>query len=453
MSSVTNLFENASFTSTSETTIIHNVQTEGSSAGVVTFFQCLYLVTIMLVTVIGNALVLYLIGKHLKCTSFTNTFISWLSISDLLESLTCVPLTLTTIARRSWIMGNNVTCALQSTLNNLFAIASTYMLTCIVLDRYLVIAKVPRSDTTTKLANSAIAVSWVVAMLLSVPWYAVKPDPVNASFYKQGYVHCAYVFHVSHSNEGTAHSCVVILVGYVLPTGAMIASCTKTWNVIHRTKTGVQPASMDPTRLRLAGELRTAKTVMILVLVYVCTKLPYIIVGVVHSASGAKISIAADTVFLYTFWTTGAVVPFVYANRNEHFSEFLHIRRHLNAQSFTNIAPSPRLRTVQHTNERTSNAHKGEPASKPSSANTRQLLWQKSTDLFNVFPSHSKEQTDTIAPGNTSQSKQLTETAASSDTQDRFLRAPRVKMGLFAATYDGSRKGSDWSTVTSSTLV
>ena len=390
-------------------------------------------------TIIGNVLVLYLIGKHLKCTSFTNSFISSMSLSDLAGLLFCAPLTLTTIVRQSWIMGN-ITCVFNSLLNNAFGITSTYMLACIVIDRYLVIAKVPRSEMTTKIAHGAMAMSWITAIILSIPWNAIMQNNFAKELYKPGFVHCTYVFHIVHSNEGTIHSVILIIIGYILPVAVMILCCVRIWNVLHRTDTGVQPASLAPTQLRLAGELKTAKTVLIMVLVYVFTKLPYVVTGIFCSALQVRMSSAMDTVMLYLFWTTGAVMPLVYAKRNEHFSEFLHIRRQTRAQSFTNISQSPRVpRNIQQQNDAHGINASHNSAQKPSLDNVKHLPRVNSSDLFNV----------TSYSENLRLQQELSKNGVRSS--DGYLNVSRNNSIPYVVFYSGSRKGSDLSTVTTTT--
>ena len=247
-------------TASSNNSIVNkiDVETNKDSTSTLIFVQFLFLIILLLATITGNALVLYLIGKHLKCTSFTNSFISSMSLSDLVGLLCCAPLTLTTIVKQSWIMGN-ISCVFNSLMNNAFGMASTYMLTCIVVDRYLVIAKVPRSETTTKIAHGAIGTSWIMAIILSIPWHIILQDNSSKELHKPGFVHCTYVFHIVHSNEGTIHSIILIVIGYILPVAVMVLCCVRIWNVLHKTDTRVQPASLAPTQLRLAGSSRLPK--------------------------------------------------------------------------------------------------------------------------------------------------------------------------------------------------
>ena len=427
-------------------TIANNIDMEINERPVnaVIFVQFILLMLLVLATIIGNTLVLYLIAKHLKCTSFTNTFISSLSVSDLVGLVLCAPLTLTTIIKQSWIMGN-ITCVFNSLMNNIFGIASTYMLTCIVIDRYLVIAKIPRSDAATKLAHGAIALSWTMAVALSAPWYITMKNDLTKQMYKPEYVHCTYVFHILFSNEGKIQSIVLVVLGYLSPVIIMFLCCVRIWNVIHRTNTGVQPASLPPANLRLAGELKTAKTVLILVLVYVVTKLPYIVTGIIYSVLNIQMPVAVDTVMLFLFWTTGAVTPIVYANRNEYFSEFLHIRRQTRAPSFTNISQSP---TVPRMTVNGDTHHQGSShcqSQKLPLESTEHLTRVNTVDLLNVASfSESKLSHSGLAP------------QATTSADAKSLEISRHNSLPYFVYCSSSRKGSDLSTITtttSSTLV
>ena len=425
--------------------IANNIDIEiNDRPNAVIFVQFSLLMLLALATIIGNTLVLYLITKHLKCTSFTNTFISSLSLSDLVGVVLCAPLTLTTIVKQSWIMGN-ITCVFNSSMNNIFGIASTYMLTCIVIDRYLVIAKIPRSDAATKLAHSAIVLSWTMAVALSAPWYVTIKNDFTKQMHKPGYIHCAYVFHIVFSNEGKIQSIVLIVLGYLSPVIIMFLCCARICNVIHRTDTGVQPASLPPANLRLAGEFKTAKTVLILVLVYVFTKLPYIVTGLIYTTLNIQMPVAVDTAMLFLFWTTGAVTPIVYANRNEYFSEFLHIRRQTRAPSFTNISQSPRVpRMILNgdTHQQGSSRPQSQKLPLESTQNPRRV---NTVDLFNVA---------SLPENKLSHSGLASQATTSADANSSEIsRNNSLPCFVYCSS---SRKGSNLSTITtttSSTLV
>ena len=178
-----------------------------------------------------------------------------------------------------------------------------------------------------------------------------------------------------------------------------------------------------------------------MVLVYVFTKMPYVVTGIFCNVLQLTMSPTLDTIMLYLFWTTGAVIPVVYANRNEYFLEFLHIKRQTRAPSFTNIAQSPgvarRTQDGLHKNNASHNL-----ARKPTLDTAKNLPRVNSTDLFNVT-NYSENKRFQEVPNN--------QGVTSSDVKS--LKVSRTNSLPYVVFYSESRKGSDLSTVTTSTTL
>ena len=155
--------------------------------------------------------------------------------------------------------------------------------------------------------------------------------------------------------------------------------------------------------------------------------------------------VAVDTVMLFLFWTTGAVTPIVYANRNEYFSEFLHIRRQTRAPSFTNISQSPRVprMTVNGDTHHQGSSHC--QSQKLPLESTQHLTRVNTVDLLNVASfSESKLSHSGLAP------------QATTSADAKSLEISRHNSLPYFVYCSSSRKGSDLSTITtttSSTLV
>lgn len=297
---------------------------------------------IMIISLVGNALVLYVITKHLQYTSYTNAFIASLSVSDILTTLLCMPTTFVSLIHQHPTIFNNQLCALDGFLNGTFGFASTFMLTCISIDRYYVMGNVPRAGPGKRTSILAIFISWAGGIFFAFPWYALL-SLVNINkttyFYKEGFYHCMYLFHVTDSNEGIIYGLFVIVICYITPIVIMIYCCLRLWNVIRQTDSRIVPVSAQPTHVHFTAELRTAKSVIIMVLLYITTRGPYLVMGLLSAMIGNQVTVAMDTVAMWLFWSNCAINPIVYAVRNPNFSEFLKIKRQsaYRARSFTNI--------------------------------------------------------------------------------------------------------------------
>ena len=294
-----------------------------------------YLTVIFIASVIGNSLVLYVIFKHLRCTSITNAFIASLSVSDLLATTICIPWTFSSVIQGGWGFGR-ASCLLNGLFNNMFGIVSTFMIACVAVDRYYILGTVPRATgTSKKLALITIVWSWAIAAFFAIPIEALVVnrgvlirENATSTFY-----HCMFIFHTVEVHAGTAgtqrnaYRVLLIIVCFLAPICIMVYCCARLRRVVKRTDTQIRPYTTDVSQVRFSTEIRTAKTVIFMVLFYVLCRGPYIAMSLVTLLAGRPFTVLADTTCLWLFWTSCAVNPIIYAIRNPIFSQMLHTRR------------------------------------------------------------------------------------------------------------------------------
>ena len=135
----------------------------------------LFYATIFLLGVFGNALVCFVVVRNRQMQTVTNLFICNLAVSDVLLCVLAVPFTPLYTFLGSWVFGDNL-CHLVPYAQGVSIYISTFTLTGIAIDRFLVILYPfkPRMQISTCLW--IIVSIWIVALLFTLP-YGLYMEP------------------------------------------------------------------------------------------------------------------------------------------------------------------------------------------------------------------------------------------------------------------------------------
>ncbi|KAK2147300.1 hypothetical protein LSH36_561g03087 [Paralvinella palmiformis] len=282
---------------------------------------------VFLSSLLGNCMVLYVIGRHLQYKTVTNMFISALSTSDLLNTLVCMPMAIVTVATQKWHLGAEG-CVLNGFLFSFLEAVSAVMVTLISLDRFVVVVKISPQAYSKRTAGIAIIFTACLACCFSCPWYLVDRDRLwerwrregvrtTDSFYKIGYAHCMYTFHGVTSANGAIYSLLYTIMWYLLPSGCMAYSAACLIKVIRNSDNQIRPTTTHFNELRFSGEIRTSKTALYMDLFFFLCKGPYFVSGIVYFSVGElRPWPAVDTALTLITWCTCVINPMLYAVRN-----------------------------------------------------------------------------------------------------------------------------------------
>uniref|UniRef100_G3NWD0 Chemokine (C-X-C motif) receptor 4a n=1 Tax=Gasterosteus aculeatus TaxID=69293 RepID=G3NWD0_GASAC len=189
---------------------------------------------IFILGMIGNGLVVVVMGYQKKVKTMTDKYRLHLSVADLLFVLT-LPFWAVDAAK-SWYFGSFL-CVSVHVIYTLNLYSSVLILAFISLDRYLAIVRATNSQDTRKLlATKVIYVGvWLPAVLLTVPDLVFarvqEAYPLNSPFPNQSMeavdsrIMCQRTYPQKHSVEWTVgFRFQQILVGFILP-GLVILNC------------------------------------------------------------------------------------------------------------------------------------------------------------------------------------------------------------------------------------
>uniref|UniRef100_A0A915HY58 G-protein coupled receptors family 1 profile domain-containing protein n=1 Tax=Romanomermis culicivorax TaxID=13658 RepID=A0A915HY58_ROMCU len=130
-------------------------------------FTCLYTL-IFVVALTGNLLVIISVCTRKNLQSVRNTFIVSLSLSDLTVCLTSLPITPVYSFMKIWILGKAM-CHFLPLIQGMSVSISSFTLTSIAIDRYILIVHPTKPPISMPYAISMILFTWLVAASLCAP--------------------------------------------------------------------------------------------------------------------------------------------------------------------------------------------------------------------------------------------------------------------------------------------
>lgn len=179
---------------------------------------CVFYVIIFLLAIPGNLVVALVIGLCKQTLPPSDLYLLHLAVADLLLAVT-LPFWATSVTR-GWVFGDAM-CKLVTVVQELSFYSSILFLTCISMDRYLVIVRAMETRRSNRqlLSWGVCGVVWAVGALLSLPAL------FNSSFSSHNSSHtvCAEFYDPSSANEWRLATRVLRhSLGFVIPLSIML---------------------------------------------------------------------------------------------------------------------------------------------------------------------------------------------------------------------------------------
>ena len=124
---------------------------------------------VVVISLFGNSLVCNIIYKTRRMHTVTNLFIANLALSDLLITVFNIPFTVARNVMNQWVFGN-VLCQLVNFILMCSVYVSTFTMSAIAIDRYIVIVYPLRPRMTLRVGAWLSAGTWTLGSLMSVPF-------------------------------------------------------------------------------------------------------------------------------------------------------------------------------------------------------------------------------------------------------------------------------------------
>lgn len=287
--------------------------------------QALVLLLIFLLSSLGNCVVMGVIVKHRQLRTVTNAFILSLSLSDLLTALLCLPAAFLDLFAPPGDSGPwRSFCAASRFFSSCFGIVSTFSVALISLDRYCAIVRPPRDKLGRRRALQLLAGAWLAALGFSLPWdllRAPREPPAPQSFHR-----CLYRTSPDPAQLGAAYSVGLVVACYLLPFLLMCFCRYHICKTVRLSDVRVRPMTTYARVLRFFSEVRTATTVLIMIIFVMCCWGPYcflVLLAATRQGQATQAPSLLNVAAVWLTWANGAINPVIYAIRNPNISMLL----------------------------------------------------------------------------------------------------------------------------------
>ncbi|XP_019644432.1 PREDICTED: beta-2 adrenergic receptor-like isoform X1 [Branchiostoma belcheri] len=279
-------------------------------------------VILILLTVIGNVLVILAVTCHRKLRTVTNFLIVSLACADLSVGITVLPFAATNDILGYWPFGGY--CDVWVSFDVLNSTASILNLVVIAFDRFLAITAPFTYHTrmTERTAGILIATVWGISLVMSflpiqAGWYRDNDSEEALAIYADP---CLCIFTAS-----TAYTIVSSLISFYIPLLIMLVFYGNIFKAARDQARKIdalegrieQENNRRGKKISLAKEKKAAKTLGIIMGVFILCWLPFFVVNIVNPFCDRCVQPAVFIALTWLGWINSCFNPIIYAFNKE----------------------------------------------------------------------------------------------------------------------------------------
>ncbi|XP_077999685.1 substance-P receptor-like [Glandiceps talaboti] len=277
---------------------------------------------IIIVTIVGNFIVITIVFKNRTMRNVTNYYIVNLAIADLLIASVTMWMNLVDGLTRSWIFGEFM-CKICFTLQGVSVVCSILTLSVIAGDRYFAILHPLRARITERNTGIVVLIVWVLAILINIPIlvYTYYEDYTWDDGVRQ--IFCMEDINWSDSLNEDIYTLSLFILTYALPLGIMLFAYfsigRKLWIArIPGERIESTTATQDKTKRKVIRML------IVVVVTFALCWLPYQMFQVIDNW-GPELGVpflVKQKLFSFCLWlghANSALNPLIYCGFNENF--------------------------------------------------------------------------------------------------------------------------------------
>ena len=279
------------------------------------WIEAIFLAIVNTMAISGNVSVCYAVYRNQRLRSLANMFIVALAVSDLLISVSCMPLSVATLVKSRWIFGTTV-CQLQGFAIFTFAMSSLNTMGIIAISRYFCVVKPTRYIVLFRKQRILMytAAVWCMALIGSVPPLIFQTGGYT---FQPGKAMCMYPFQTNIAYT-VFIECVFVAAPFTL-----IAFCyAKVFYTVSRSNR-VFTQENNPEQLRAnveEVEVKVTKTLDLVMASSPLCWLPICIMDYIDAARGEP-TLPRQVYLTYGFlaYLSSTINPFIYGATNRRF--------------------------------------------------------------------------------------------------------------------------------------
>ena len=279
------------------------------------WIEAIFLAIINMMAIFGNISVCYAVYRNQRLRSVSNMFVVALAVSDLLISVSCMPLSVATLVQSRWVFGTTV-CQLQGFAIFTFANSSLNTMGIIAISRYFCVVKPARYIVLFRKQRIVLytAAVWCMALIGSVPPLIFQTGGYT---FQPAKAMCMYPFQTNIAYT-VFIECVFVAAPFTL-----IAFCyAKVFYTVSRSNR-VFTQENNPEQLRAnVEEAKVTKTLALVMVSFALCWLPISIMDYIDAARGEP-TLPRKMYLTYGFlaYLSSTVNPFIYGATNRRFRQ------------------------------------------------------------------------------------------------------------------------------------
>ncbi|KAM3836067.1 neuropeptide Y receptor type 1-like [Diretmus argenteus] len=285
--------------------------------------------TVIAVGLVGNSCLVFVITRQKEMHNVTNIFIANLSCSDILMCIVCLPVTIIYTLMDHWILGEAL-CKLTPFIQCISVTVSIFSLVLIAMERYQLIIHPTGWKPVVGQSYLAVAVTWVVACLISLPFlsFSVLTDQPfqNLSIPLSFSDHVVCVEEWPSNNNRLAYTTSLLVFQYFLPFVLIMVCYLRIFLRLRKRKDMVERAR-DCSHQKTKGSKRINAMLGSIVVVFALCWLPLNVFNAVFDWNHEAIpSCQHDVIFSachLTAMASACVNPIIYGFLNNNFQKQL----------------------------------------------------------------------------------------------------------------------------------
>ncbi|MFH4978824.1 hypothetical protein AB6A40_005533 [Gnathostoma spinigerum] len=294
---------------------------------------CLITCSMILATLIGNALVILAVMLVRKLKQPCNYLLISLAVADFSVGFIVMPLALVELFTGKWVLGV-VFCRIWTSSDQTLCTASIINLCMINVDRYLAVSRPLRyaAQRTKKRIFCYVVIVWIVAFIVSISPLVVWPAPP--------------VENICQVNQNAVYQIYATIISFYLPTLIMVILFIKMWRAAKRladqdrlakksvigveTHTSNRRSAHRPStilqkiplvhngKVQEKGEGKARKTLGVIMSIYIICWLPFFILALLKP-QGVMPPRWLDHVILWLGYSNSLMNPLIYCKYNREF--------------------------------------------------------------------------------------------------------------------------------------